>query len=66
AASGHLQEIAGDLETVEMSAGGDAQVVARLDAASKVKRGDSAELWLDTRRVMLFDADSGSSLSRRP
>ncbi len=62
AASGHLQEIAGDLETVEMSAGGDAQVVARLDAASKVKRGDSAELWLDTRRVLLFDADSGETL----
>ncbi len=63
ATSGHLQEIAGDLETVEMSAGGDQQVVARLDAASQAKRGNTVELWLDTRRVLLFDAGSGETLS---
>ncbi len=63
ATSGHLQEIAGDLETVKMSAGGEQQVVARLDAASLVKRGNTAELWLDTRRVLLFDPDSGETLS---
>ncbi|HSH61371.1 MAG TPA: sn-glycerol-3-phosphate ABC transporter ATP-binding protein UgpC [Acidimicrobiales bacterium] len=62
AASGHLQEIASDLETVEMSAGADQGVVARLDAASSVKRGDTAELWLDTRRVLLFDTETGERL----
>ncbi|HWH35333.1 MAG TPA: sn-glycerol-3-phosphate ABC transporter ATP-binding protein UgpC [Acidimicrobiales bacterium] len=62
ASSGHLQEIAGDLETVEMPAGGGQQVVARLDPASQVKRGRKAELWLDTRRVLLFDADTGKRL----
>ncbi len=63
ATSDHLQEIAGDLETVEMSTGGAEQVVARLDAASTVTRGDTAELWLDTRRVLLFDPDSGERLA---
>ena len=64
AASSHLQEIASDLETVEMSAGGGAQVVARLDAASKVQRGDDAELWLDARRIVLFDPQTGRNLVR--
>ncbi|MBW3574507.1 MAG: sn-glycerol-3-phosphate ABC transporter ATP-binding protein UgpC [Actinobacteria bacterium] len=64
-ASGHLQEIAPDLEVSELSGGGQPQVVARLDAASSIKRGDDAELWLDARRVVLFDPDSGANLSAR-
>ncbi len=63
-ASGHLREIAPDLEVGELSGGGEAQVVARLDAASTIKRGDHAELWLDARRVTLFDPDTGANLSR--
>ncbi len=63
-ASGHLREIAPDLEVSELSDGGEAQVVARLDAASAIKRGDDAELWLNARRVTLFDPDTGANLSR--
>jgi multiple sugar transport system ATP-binding protein len=43
---------------------GQEQIVARLDAASQVKRGEKAELWADTTHLSLFDPDSGASLSR--
>jgi multiple sugar transport system ATP-binding protein len=40
------------------------QVAARLDAASKVREGQEAELWFDPRRVHLFDPETGRSLRR--
>jgi multiple sugar transport system ATP-binding protein len=40
------------------------QVVARLDASSKIRRGERAQLWADTSELHLFDPDSGASLSR--
>jgi multiple sugar transport system ATP-binding protein len=40
-------------------------VVARLDAASDIKRGDEAELWVDTQRLHLFDAGNGESLTSK-
>jgi len=43
---------------------GQEQVVARLDPTSKVKRGDTAELWADTSKLQLFDPESGESLRR--
>jgi len=43
---------------------GQEQIVARLDPASKIKRGDSAQLWADTSKLHLFDAESGERLSR--
>ncbi|WCB93458.1 Trehalose import ATP-binding protein SugC [Baekduia alba] len=33
------------------------RAVARVDAASALTRGDRGRLWLDTRRLYLFDAD---------
>jgi len=44
---------------------GEEQVIARLDASSKIRRGEEAELWADTSQLHLFDPDSGASLSRR-
>jgi multiple sugar transport system ATP-binding protein len=41
---------------------GQEQIVARLDPASKVKRGDTAQLWADTSKLHLFDAESGGRL----
>jgi multiple sugar transport system ATP-binding protein len=38
---------------------GQEQIVARLDPASKIKRGDTAQLWADTSKLHLFDAKSG-------
>jgi multiple sugar transport system ATP-binding protein len=41
---------------------GQEQIVARLDPASKIKRGESAQLWADTSKLHLFDAESGERL----
>jgi multiple sugar transport system ATP-binding protein len=41
---------------------GEEQIVARLDPASKIKRGDRAELWADTSKLHLFDTESGERL----
>ena len=38
-------------------------VTARLDAASHVRRGQSARLWYDTEKVAVFDADTGLNLA---
>jgi len=43
---------------------GEEQVVARLDASSRIRRGEHVELWVDTSRLHLFDPDSGASLRR--
>jgi multiple sugar transport system ATP-binding protein len=66
-------DIEGGIESEELAelaedAGADAgtsdrhTVVARLDAASRVSRGDEAELWVDTSKLHLFDAESGERL----
>ena len=38
-------------------------VTARLDAASTVRRGQSARLWYDTEKVAVFDAETGLNLA---
>jgi multiple sugar transport system ATP-binding protein len=40
------------------------QVVARLDAASRVGQGQDAELWFNTEHLQLFDPDNGLSMLR--
>jgi multiple sugar transport system ATP-binding protein len=42
---------------------GQERVVARLDASSRIRRGERAKLWADTDRLRLFDPDSGASLT---
>jgi multiple sugar transport system ATP-binding protein len=43
---------------------GQEQIIARLDASSRIRRGDRVELWADTTRLRLFDSKSGESLAR--
>jgi multiple sugar transport system ATP-binding protein len=43
---------------------GEEQVVVRLDASSAIRRGEKAQLWVDTSRLHLFDPDSGANLIR--
>jgi multiple sugar transport system ATP-binding protein len=41
---------------------GQEQIVARLEPTSKVRRREQAELWADTRKLHLFDPESGERL----
>jgi multiple sugar transport system ATP-binding protein len=56
-----------DLDELAKDSGNDLQgdgvsITARLDAASKVRRGQTARLWYDVSKVQLFDADGGKNL----
>jgi multiple sugar transport system ATP-binding protein len=39
-------------------------MVARLDAAARPREGETAELWIDTGRIHLFDPADGRCLTR--
>jgi multiple sugar transport system ATP-binding protein len=55
--SQELQELAEDAGTADVPGAGEGKVVARLDAASGVKQGKEAELWLDTSKIHFFKPD---------
>ncbi len=61
ATSAELSELAADSGSVDTLSGG-REVVARLDAASRVKEEDQATLWVDTTKIHLFDPKSGLAL----
>src|SRR4051794_32380215 len=61
--SADLAELAQDAGLHETPSGGEGDVVARLEAASQIKRGEEAELWVDTGKLHLFDAETGQSLT---
>ncbi len=62
--SAELRELAEDSGAEGARGGGeDGSVVARLDAASAVMKGQEAELWLDMTKVHLFDPEDGRSLT---
>jgi multiple sugar transport system ATP-binding protein len=60
-----LAELAQELDQSVEVPGAEDQVVARLDADSKVSEGEEAELWFDPSDVHLFDPDTGSNLTRQ-
>jgi multiple sugar transport system ATP-binding protein len=57
-----LQEDAGTADVPQSGTSGHA--VARVDAASDVRPGATARLWLDIRKLHLFDPSDGSSMTR--
>ena len=62
-ASVELDEIARDAGAAELPAeGGGTQVIARLEAASRVRQGQELELWFNTEHLHLFDSETGTSL----
>jgi multiple sugar transport system ATP-binding protein len=63
ASAQHLEELAADAGGVEMTTEDGVQVTARLDSASKAKEDQELELWLDLRRVHVFDPESGENLT---
>jgi multiple sugar transport system ATP-binding protein len=62
--SAELVELAEDSGISDLPRHGDEeqQVVARLDAASRARPGEQAQLVLDTDHLMLFDPEGGKSL----
>jgi len=60
-----LRDLQADAGTEDVpSASGSGHAVARVDAASNVKAGERATLWLDTEKLHVFDPSDGMSLTR--
>ena len=59
-----LNALAADLD-LEQRSGDESQLVARLDAASQVADTGEARIWVDSRKLHLFDPETGESLTRR-
>ena len=57
-----LEELAQDAGRGDVAGSGDT-VVARLDAATQIREGQDAELWVDGRAIHVFDPASGRNLS---
>ncbi len=59
-----MAELARELDQEGVrSDSGESQVVARLDPTSQVREGAEAQLWLDIRRIHLFDPETGDNLT---
>jgi multiple sugar transport system ATP-binding protein len=62
--SEELQELAQDSGAGDVPRSGEeGMITARLDAASQVKQGAEAELWVDATKLHLFDPQDGRSLT---
>jgi multiple sugar transport system ATP-binding protein len=62
--SEELQELAQDSGAGDVPMSGEAgQITARLDAASQVKQGHEAELWVNATKLHLFDPEDGRNLT---
>jgi multiple sugar transport system ATP-binding protein len=60
----HVREVqAAAAESDDAAVPDSLEVIARLDASSRLGEGKEAELWMDTTRIHLFDPDSGERLS---
>jgi multiple sugar transport system ATP-binding protein len=60
--SRELEELAHDAGAADLPTQEGSQVVARLDAASKVRQGQESELWFNSEHLQLFDPETGSTL----
>jgi len=60
--SRELEELANDAGAADLPSQEGSQVVARLEAASRVRQGQEAELWFNTNHLHLFDPETGQSL----
>jgi multiple sugar transport system ATP-binding protein len=57
-----LQELAEEAGTTDLPSQEGTQIVARLEAASKVRQGQEIELWFNAEHLHLFDPENGLSL----
>jgi multiple sugar transport system ATP-binding protein len=64
----HGEAHSGDLDDLAKDMGQDmhgegTQITARLDAAARVRPGEQAELWVNTEKMHVFDAETGANLT---
>jgi multiple sugar transport system ATP-binding protein len=62
AKSDQLADLAADVGADDTSST-EEQITARLDAATKIREGENAELWVDLRPMHVFDPESGRNLA---
>jgi multiple sugar transport system ATP-binding protein len=60
-----LQELAEEAGTDELTGEEADRVISRLDAGSRIREGQEAELWLDLSKLHFFDLDSGEAVTSR-
>jgi len=60
AQSAELAELAADSGRADTGSDTD-QVVARLNAATRLREGKTADLWMDTRYIHIFDPSTGAN-----
>jgi multiple sugar transport system ATP-binding protein len=61
--SSELEELAQDAGATDLPHSHEgSQVVARLDATSRIEEGAEAELWFDSEKLHIFDPESGRNL----
>jgi multiple sugar transport system ATP-binding protein len=58
-----LEEVAADAGTESLAEGNGIRVTARLDVTSKVAEDEKLKIWFDTRKVHVFDPESGKNLT---
>jgi multiple sugar transport system ATP-binding protein len=61
------EEVAAQLKALSRELDSDqlrTQAIVSIDAASRIREGHEAEFWLDTRKVHVFDPESGDNLTR--
>ena len=62
ASSAELTELAADSGQADTGASAD-MVTARLDAATAIREGQDAELWVDVRGLHVFDPANGQNIT---
>ncbi len=62
ARTAELDELAVDSGRADTGSDND-QIVARLDAATAIREGETARLWVDIRPVHIFDLNTGENLT---
>ncbi|RBY80650.1 ABC transporter [Geodermatophilus sp. TF02-6] len=60
AVTDQLRALSRELDSEELRT----QAVVSIDAASRIREGREAEFWLDSRKVHVFDPQSGENLTR--
>ncbi|WP_018330450.1 ABC transporter ATP-binding protein [Actinomycetospora chiangmaiensis] len=59
-AAAKLKELARELDGDQLRT----QAIVSIDSASRIREGSEAEFWFDTRRIHVFDPQSGENLTR--